>query len=197
MVSCCQPSRFATRRRQRARPVGEGEGNAVGVVQLLGDLYAAYTAVGAATAGLPLYDTLFCPVIDGSNSCTYDIFDKGYALFAYRTPLATGQDFTIRQLFYTEWTNKSGIAGLGRPVDVETAITASTATTATAQTFINGAIYSVLSGVNKGQVYTVALPIFGLYVTNGGPSGTLGLPAGQEFTLASGVHRQVFEGGDV
>jgi uncharacterized protein (TIGR03437 family) len=171
------------------------EGNAVGVVQLLGDLYAAYTAVGANTAGLPLYDTLFCPVIDGSNSCTYDIFDKGYALFAYRTPLATGQDFTIRQLFYTEWTNKLGIAGLGRPVDVETAITASTANTATEQTFINGAIYAVTSGVNKGQVYTVSVPIFGLYVTTGGPTGSLGLPVGQEITLASGVHRQLFEGG--
>ena len=97
-----------------------GDGTVIGVVQLLGDLYAYYSTVGAAVAGLPLYDTLQCPPIDQTNSCTYDIFDKSYALFAYSRPLLTGQNFTIRNvagstsiLFYTEWTARGGISGLG------------------------------------------------------------------------------------
>ena len=123
-----------------------GDGTVIGVVQLLGDLYAYYSTVGAAVAGLPLYDTLQCPPIDQTNSCTYDIFDKSYALFAYSQPLFSGQNFTIRNvagstsiLFYTEWTARGGIGGLGRPVDVESAITAfpvppaTTGTTATTQ----------------------------------------------------------------
>ena len=97
-----------------------------------------------------------------TNSCTYDFFDKSYALFAYHAPLLTGQNFTIRNLagstsilFYTAWTASGGITGLGRPVDVETAITAAivppatTGTTATYQTYLNGAIYSITSGLNK------------------------------------------------
>ena len=64
----------------------------------MADLYAYYTTVGAGTAGLPLYDTLTCPPIDQTNSCTYDFFDKSYALFAYHVPLATGQNFTIRNV---------------------------------------------------------------------------------------------------
>ena len=103
-----------------------GDGTAIGVVQLLGDLYAYYSSVGAAVAGLPLYDTLPCPPIDQTNSCTYDFFDKSYVLFAYSQPLFSGQNFTIRNvagstsiLFYTEWTARGGIGGLGRPVDVE------------------------------------------------------------------------------
>src|SRR5207237_2409872 len=124
------------------------------VVQILADLYAYYATVGAATAGLPLYDTQHCPAF-ADNSCTYDIFDKNYALFAYATALATGQNFTIRNSFYTEWTARLGIAGLGRPVEAETAVTASTKTTATEQTFSNGAIYVISSGVNNAKPFTV------------------------------------------
>jgi uncharacterized protein (TIGR03437 family) len=186
-----------------------GNDSTGGVVQLLADLYGYYTTVGAAIAGLPLFDTLNCPPIDQTNSCTWDIFDKSYALFAYHAPLATAQNFTIRNLagsttilFYTEWTARGGIAGPGRPVDVETAITAfpvppaTTGNTATVQTFANGAIYSVTSGINKG-LFTVMQPIYGQYVTSGGPTGSLGLPATEEIVLSSGDHRQTFEGGVV
>src|SRR4051794_39278375 len=72
------------------------DGTTVAVVQLLADLYGYYATVGAAVAGLPLYDTLNCPPVDAGNSCTYDIFDKSYALFAYHGALSTGQNFTIR-----------------------------------------------------------------------------------------------------
>jgi hypothetical protein len=179
-----------------------------GVVQLLADLYAYYTTVGAATAGLPLYDTLNCPSFDQTNSCTYDIFDKTYALFAYRLALDTGQNFTVRNVagntaiqFYTEWTARGGITGIGRPVDVETAVAATViapataGTTATVQAFSNGAIYSITSGLNKNVLFSVLQPIYVLYVSNGGPTGSLGLPTTQEIVLSNGDHRQTFEGG--
>lgn len=179
-----------------------------GVVQLQPDLYAYYTTVGAATAGLPLYDTLACPIIDQTNSCTYDIFDKSYALFAYRVALFSGQNFTVRNVtgnaaiqFYTEWTARGGISGIGRPVDVETAVTATViapataGTTATMQAFSNGAIFSITSGINKNAYFSVLQPIYGLYVTSNGPNGSLGLPTSQEFVLSNGDHRQTFEGG--
>jgi uncharacterized protein (TIGR03437 family) len=181
---------------------------AAGIAQLGADLYSYYTTVTAATAGLPLYDTQNCPPIDQTNSCTYDFFDKSYALFAYRAPLANGQDFTIRNLsgstsvlFYTEWTNRGGITGLGRPVDAESTLTASIVPPATAgttyvtQPYINGAIYSITSGLNKNVLFSVLQPIYGLYVTNGGPTGSLGLPTTQEIVLSNGDHRQTFEGG--
>ena len=38
-------------------------------------------------------------------------------------------------------------------------------------------------------------PIYGLYVANGGPTGSLGLPITQEVVLSNGDHRQTFEGG--
>ena len=38
-------------------------------------------------------------------------------------------------------------------------------------------------------------PIYGLYVTNNGPAGSLGLPVTQEIVLSNGDHRQTFEGG--
>lgn len=175
--------------------------NGTPVVQLLGDLYSYYTSVGVATAGYPLSDTITCPVYAGA-SCTYDLFDKSYALFAYNASLATGQDFTIRLLFYTEWTKLGGITGLGAPIDVETAITAAvitgtTANTATFQSYVNGNIYSVTSGPNNGKVFSVLQPVLGLYLSYGGPSGTLGLPTGEETVLSSGDHRQTFEGGSL
>ena len=189
-----------------APPIGDG--TVIGVVQLFGDLYAYYSTVGASVAGLPLYDTLQCPPIDQTNSCTYDLFDKSYALFAYSQPLLSGQNFTIRNvagstsiLFYTEWTARGGISGLGRPVDAESTITAfpvapaTTGTTATTQPFVYGAIYSITSGLNRNTLFTVTQPIYGVYVSALGPAGSLGLPTTNEIVLSNGDHRQTFEGG--
>jgi uncharacterized protein (TIGR03437 family) len=172
-----------------------GDGTTSLVVQLYANLYSYYTTVGAGTAGLPLYDTQSCPTIDAVYSCTYDYFDNKYVLFAYNASLSTGQNFTIRNTFYTEWTGRGGISGLGRPIDVETAVTASTKTTATSQAFISGTIYTISSGQYNGKTFTVAEPIYSVYAGMGGPGGTLGLPIAAEITLSSGVHRQTFEGG--
>ena len=176
-----------------------GDGTTTNLIaQLYADIYAYYTTVGAATAGLPLYDTQNCPAFDG-NACTYDFFDKGYALFVYRTALVTGQNFTIRNTFYTEWTARGGMSGPGRPLDVENAFTPAVVTppraSATYQTFLNGAIYVISSGVNNTKPFTVLSPIYDSYVASGGPAGPLGVPVSQEIVLSTGVHRQSFEGG--
>ena len=178
-----------------------GDGTSLPVLQLYADLYAYYATVGANTAGLPLYDSLNCPAIDSSNSCQYDFFDKSFVLFAYHAPLATGQNFTISGVYYTEWMRLNGIAGLGRPVDVVTNITAATiapATTGTTgafQAYLNGAIYNITSGTFRNATFSVVQPIYGLYVNSGGPSGSLGMPTAQEIVLSNGDHRQQFEGG--
>ena len=95
------------------------------------DLYGYYTTVGAGVAGLPLYDTLQCPPIDATNSCTYDSSIRAMRCSptsrrsppGRTSPYATMAGSTTI-LFYTEWTARGGVTGLGRPVDVETAVTA-------------------------------------------------------------------------
>jgi len=167
------------------------------VVQLWAGVYAYYTSVGVTTAGYPLMDTQTCPYFDTVNTCTYDSFDKGYALFVYAAPLPAGQNFTVSGGYYTEWAGLGGAAGgPGRPVTAPTAITASTGTTATVQTYANGAIYTITSGANKNKVFGVEEPIYDLYLAQGGAGGFLGLPTSEVLLVAAtGAQRQTFEGG--
>jgi len=173
------------------------DGSVIEIAQLMGYIYPYYSTVGASTAGYPLMDSQNCPPFDPANACQYDFFDKSYALFAYANSLATGQDFAINGVFYTEWTNLGGISGPGRPVDVQTAITAFTTTAATVQTYANGAIYSVTSGVNKGKVFGVIEPMYDLYVSQNGAAGPLGLPTSDAFQASTGLFKQTFEGGSL
>jgi uncharacterized protein (TIGR03437 family) len=167
------------------------------VVQLWAGVYAEYTSIGVTTAGYPLMDTQSCPFFDAGNTCTYDFFDKGYALFVYTTPLPGGQNLTISGGFYTEWASLGGMAGgPGRPLTAPTAITASTGTTASVQTYTFGAIYTITSGPNKNKVFGVEEPMYDLYLAEGGTAGFLGLPTSDVLLVAStGAHRQTFEGG--
>ena len=167
------------------------------VVQLFAGVYAYYTSLGVTTAGYPLMDTQSCAFFDLANSCTYDFFDKGYALFVYANPLAGGTNFSISGAYYTEWAALGGIAGgPGRPLTAPTAVTASTGTTATVQTYAYGAIYTITSGPNKNDVFCVAEPIYDLYVAQGGAAGFLGLPTSNVLLAAStGANQQTFEGG--
>lgn len=174
------------------------DGSVVQVVQLLSPLYVYYSSVGAGTAGYPLMDSQNCPAFDPANSCVWDLFDKGYALFAYANALAAGQNFSISSPFYAEWTNVGAMNGPGRPVTAPTTITASTSTTASAQTFSSGAIYSITSGAGKGKIFSVIEPLYDLYVSQSGPNGTLGLPTGEVQQVSSaGVYQQRFEGGNL
>jgi uncharacterized protein (TIGR03437 family) len=167
------------------------------VVQLWAGVYAYYNSVGATTAGYPLMDTQNCPFFDNANACTYDFFDKGYALFVYAFPLLAGQNFTISGGYYTEWAGLGGIAGgPGRPLNAPAAVTASTGTTANAQTFAFGIIYTITSGPNKNKVFGIEEPMYDLYLAQGGPAGFLGLPTSDVLLVAAtGAHRQTFEGG--
>jgi len=173
------------------------------VVQILGNLYTYYNSVGANTAGYPLSDGQNCPGFDPANNCQYAYFDKSYVLFSYGVALATGQNFAISAGYYTEWVAQGGITGLGRPVDVVTTITAvpvapaTTGTTASVQTFANGAIYTITSGPNKNKVFGVSEPMWDLYVAQLGPTGTLGLPTSESIQISNGVYQQTFEGGSL
>jgi uncharacterized protein (TIGR03437 family) len=174
------------------------------VVQLLAPLYAYYTQIGANTAGYPLSDSLACPTFDATNSCLYDLFDKGEALFAYVNPIANGQTFSITGAFYTEWTALGGLNGPGRPVQGQTGAAGVpiapniTGTTATAEYFASGAIYSITSGTNRGKIFGVIEPVYDLYVNQSGPLGGLGMPTSDAIQISgSGLFQQSFEGGVV
>jgi len=164
------------------------------VVQIWGGLYSYFNSLGVSTVGYPLYDTASCGTIQGS-ACIFQLFDKSYALFAYSPALNAGADFNINGSFYTLWTKSGGAGGMGPPLTAQTAITASTGTTATAQTYLNGATYSITSGTYKGQTFAVAEPLYDTYAAKNGASGILGLPIGNVFGLASGGIEQYFEGG--
>jgi uncharacterized protein (TIGR03437 family) len=165
------------------------------VVQIGADIYSYFTSLGVSTVGYPLGDTQACPPTSSGNLCTYQVFDKGYALFAYDPAIAAGTDFDISATFYTTWNTLGGNSNLGPPLSAATAITASTSTTATVQTFAAGAIYNITSGTNKNTYFSVTEPLYDLYINNGGPSGKLGLPTANAVALASGGYSQTFEAG--
>jgi len=167
----------------------------VSVVQIWADMYSYFNSLGVGTVGYPLGDTASCPASTSGNLCTWQVFDKGYALFAYAPAISAGADFSLSATFYTTWNTLGGITNLGPPVTASTAITASTSTTATAQTFAAGAIFNITSGNNKNAYFSVIEPLYDLYVNNGGPSGKLGLPTANALPLDSGGYSQTFEGG--
>ena len=169
------------------------------VVQIYPSLYTYYSSVGSTTAGYPIEDNQQCPAFDSSNTCYYGLFDKSYALFSYAVPLTTGQNFSVSGAIYTEWTNLGSIDGAGRPLDALTSSTspntASTGTTYLSQPFSRSIIYSITSGSNKGKVFGVVEPILDLYTTQGGATGTLGLPTAELTAISANEYIQRFEGG--
>ena len=165
------------------------------IFQLTPGVWSYYSSIGPATAGFPTMDAAACPYFEATNSCYYALFTNNYAIFAYTTSLSTAQNFYIRNLFYTRWAALGGMSGPGRPVDVETAATSSANTPGTMQTYANGVVYNFTSGLLSGKTYGVTGAIFNLYQVNGLHLGFLGFPTGDEITLASGLHRQSFQGG--
>ncbi len=164
------------------------------VFQLTGLIYSYYATVGVTTAGQPTTDTLTCP----DASCQYQIYDKGYILFAYLKSGVNGQNFTLRDPFYTKWNALGGIGSLGPVNSAEAAVTSFvSAAAATVQTYKTGALYNITSGVLTGRFVSVGYPVYDLYVANGAHAGFLGYPTGEAVTLAGGGHRQTFEGGSI
>jgi len=172
------------------------------VFQLQAAMFAYYSTFSAATAGYPSTDTANCPALlwpaNASNSCQWQPFTGDYALFVYAQVAQSGsQNFATRDPFYTEWMTLGGVSGLGPANSAETSGTSPYSSKATLQTFDQGAIFSITSGVLSGRVLGVAEPIYDFYVANGGYAGSLGLPSTQVLLLANGMRQQTFEGGAI
>lgn len=171
------------------------------VLQMQGAMYAYYSTLSNATVGFPVNDTTNCPGLNSpastGNSCQYQILTKNYAIFVYKNALAGGQNFATRDPYYTKWTTFGGISGLGPANLAETTITSAKGNTATYQTFDQGAIVNITAGPLIGRISAVKEPVYDVYLANGGPTGTLGLPVGEELQQPNGHKRQSFEGGTI
>ena len=168
----------------------------IDVFQVLASMYSYYSSVGVATAGYPITDTLGCPALAG-NSCQYQFFDRNYVLFVYTDSILDGPNFALRDPFFTKWTSLGGIAVLGPVASLEQNLTSKFGTTAKAQIYQQGAIYSITSGTSNGRLLGVLEPIYDLYASYGGAGDFLGFPTSEELVLASGRWRQTFEGGAI
>ena len=177
-------------------PVVEG---VTAVFQMQASMYAYFNSIGVNTAGMPTTDTLNCPSLNTANACTYQLFDKPYALFVFKEQVNNSANtFYTRAPFYAKWAAAGGISGMGPAVSAETAVTSSVSSAAaTAQYFDRGAIYNVTSGTNSGRIFTVVGPIYDLFASNNVEKGFLGFPITDELSLPNGMRRQTFEGGSI
>lgn len=170
------------------------------VFQMQAAMFAYYSTISVGTAGYPNSDTLQCPALLSfpSNSCQWQPFTSNYALFVYASALPNGaQNFGTRDPFFTKWNNLGGVARLGPANSAETQVTSQFKSVATFQTYDQGAIYNITSGVLTGRLLAVQGPIYTLYVSYGAQGGSLGLPATDELLLPNGMHQQTFEGGAI
>ncbi len=172
------------------------------IYQVYPAVYNFYSTVGVTTAGYPTMDTAQCSIAANAagSICTYQLFDRNYALFAYTSSL-TGANvtgtFSIKDPFYTRWTQSGSISGIGPPTSSEADITAASGVTARNQQYLNGAFYSITSGAHSGKLYSVMGKAFALYTIFGLHGGSLGLPTSDELTASGGRFRQTFEGGAI
>src|SRR5947209_5787511 len=190
-----QTNKYALIKANVNTPVTENGGT---VFQMYAGLYSYYTTVGTNNAGFPVTDSLSCPslVSSAGNSCLYQIFDKPYALFVYKTPLPNGGvNFSTRDPFYTKWQSMGGIASLGPATSAEQAITSASSIAATLQTFDQGAIFNITSGTLAGRLVGIGPAVYAAYTVSGGYAGFLGLPVSDETVQPNGSRRQTFEGG--
>ncbi len=172
------------------------------VFQVSAQMFAYYGSVSVSNAGYPTTDTANCPALrsaaNASNSCQWQPFSNSYELFVYVQPVATGgQNFTVRIPFYTKWTTLGGLSGLGPANSAETQVTSQFSSKATVQTYDQGAIYNITSGVLTGRLLAIKEPVYDLYVASGADAGSLGLPMTEDLLLASGLRQQTFEGGAI
>ncbi len=169
------------------------ENPSTGVFQVLTDIYAYYSSVGVATAGYPTGDTQYCPNV----ACTFQLFDRNYALFAWTAGANDTLTVTVRDPYYSRWQFFGGINGMGPGTTAETTTTSSFGSNATYQAFSNGILFNITSGALNGKLVSVRQPVYSLYQSKGGVTGPLGLPVGDAQTLANGKKRQTFEGGSI
>lgn len=167
------------------------------VAQVLAPMYSYYSSVGPTTAGFPTQDTQNCPPQTSGLTCQYQFFSLKYVLFAYNVGNFNGQNFLIRDPFYSKWMGLGGINGLGPATDVERSVTGAGNVTANVQIYATGSIYDITSGSLNASVFAVVSPIYSTYASDGADGGFLGLPTSDDVTLANGSHRQTFQGGNL
>ena len=168
------------------------------VLQMSPDLYSYFTSVGPNTAGYPTTDTQPCPS-SGTLVCTFQIFDKNFALFVFTAGNPNGSNFNVKDPFFTRW-RTVGVGTLGPVLNAEEAALVSplaTGSTATVQRFGAGALYNFTAGTLTGRLLMVADPIYSLYSQNRAEAGFLGMPTTEVQTVANGRRRQTFEGGAI
>jgi uncharacterized protein (TIGR03437 family) len=171
------------------------------VWQVLGTMWAYYSAVTEGTAGYPTYDTQNCPALitNPNGVCTWQMFSSNYLLFAYTTGvLATSPlNLATRDPFYTKWNAAGGIGMLGPAIAPELSVTSRFNSNATMQQFDQGAIYSITSGPLNGRVVAIPSAVWNVYFLNGADQGSLGLPEDDLRLLSNGLYQQDFEGGAI
>ncbi|MFN7921619.1 MAG: hypothetical protein U0Q16_16075 [Bryobacteraceae bacterium] len=168
------------------------------VFQVYPSMYDYLGTIGVSTSGYPTTHTSTCGA-STFGTCTFQLFDKNYALFVYSPATVNGANFFVRDPFFTKWRTLGGIGALGSVANAEENLTsgAGTGATATVQRFALGAIYNMTAGTNNGRLITVRSPAYDTYIANGGPTGFLGFPTSDELTQAADRRRQTFEGGAI
>lgn len=169
------------------------------VFQMTPELYTYYTSVSPNTAGYPVMDTAICPSTGATLACSFQTFDKNFALFVFSAGNSNGTTFNVKDPFFTRW-RTLGIGTLGPALNAEEAGVASplsTGATATVQRFTGGALYNFTAGTLTGRLVAVLEPVYSLYVQNRAETGFLGMPTADVITLANGRRRQTFEGGTI
>jgi uncharacterized protein (TIGR03437 family) len=168
------------------------------VLQIQASLYSYFNSVGVNTSGYPTSDTRTCPPLADGNSCSFQTFDKNYALFVYSRPVnLNATNFSTRDPFYTRWVAAGGIGILGPANLVETTFTTTGGVTGTVQTFVNGAVFNITGGTVAARLITVRPEVYSIYSANGGYPGFLGAPLTEELVVTGGRRRQSFEGGAI
>ena len=163
-------------------------------LQVYSDLYAAYLSAGISTAGFPLNSTTACPPGGNGFVCNYQLFAKNYALFVYSYPgTAT---VSVTDPVFTRWSNENGVNGsLGPAQSPAATVVSSAKTSGTQQFFAGGVIYSYVPVSGTAVTYVVSGPVYQTF--SGYGAGVLGFPTTEEITFASGLHRQLFQGGRI
>ena len=147
-----------------------------------GGLLAAYQSLGGPTGSLGY------PISDASGGGTQR-FDNG--------ALAGSPVQTVSGGILSKWAllgYETGAAGA--PVAAAAAFSTFGANSGLFQNFSGGAIYWGTSGPRSGNAWFVSGLVLAAYNGDGGASGELGMPVGDEFVTA-GVHQQNFEGGSI
>lgn len=176
------------------------------VRQVRPPVYAVYTqsSIGVSNAGFPNMDTArFSVPVPGLaatfQSGFYQTFDRGFGIFVWDNAPVNGSPdtrFTLSGAIFSSW-RLLNFELVGPPVVAVIPAISPFGGRADYQLFTGGGIYSITAGAASGKVFYLRQAVQDLYSQNGGPTGILGLPNGEELVLANGRRRQNFEGGSM